>query len=105
MFKVHLPHAQAILQSHSPSQVTLTNFNFSNPTSAGRPGIFDAISEIGYQSPLAFHITSEDQKVAQNNGYQHRLKAMYFVEVVLLTVLFASGLPETCCCAINWCLD
>ena len=29
MFKVHLPHA--ILQSHLPSQVTLTNFNFSNP--------------------------------------------------------------------------
>ena len=25
MFKVHLLHAQAILQSHSPSQVSLTN--------------------------------------------------------------------------------
>ena len=25
MFKAHLPHAQEILQSHSPSQVTLTN--------------------------------------------------------------------------------
>ena len=29
--KVHLPNAQAILQSHSPPQVALTNFNFSNP--------------------------------------------------------------------------
>ena len=35
MFKVHLSHAQAILQSHSPSQVTLTNFNFSNPEVGG----------------------------------------------------------------------
>ena len=25
MFKVHFPHAQAIFQSHSPSQVALTN--------------------------------------------------------------------------------
>ena len=31
MFKVHLPHAQAILQCHLPSEVTLTNFNFPNP--------------------------------------------------------------------------
>ena len=31
MFEVHLPHAQPIVQSHSPSQVNLTHFNFSNP--------------------------------------------------------------------------
>ena len=41
MFKVHLPHAQAILQSHSQPQSALTDYNFSNPrgcggTSAGR---------------------------------------------------------------------
>ena len=36
MFKVHLPHAQAIVQSHSPSQTALTNFNFFN--SGGRGG-------------------------------------------------------------------
>ena len=35
MFKVHLPNAQAILQSHSPSQVALTNFNFSNSGGGG----------------------------------------------------------------------
>ena len=33
--KVHVPYAQAILQSHSPSEVTVTNFNFSNPERGG----------------------------------------------------------------------
>ena len=46
---------QAIVQSHSPSQVALTNFNFSNPggggTPAGRLVNFDSFSEVGYQSP------------------------------------------------------
>ena len=57
MFKVHLPHAQAIVQSHSPSQAALTNFNFSNSEGggvhlpAGRLVSFDSFSEIGYRSP------------------------------------------------------
>ena len=35
MFKVHLPHGQAIVQSHSPSQTPLTNFNFFNSGGGG----------------------------------------------------------------------
>ena len=47
---------QAIVQSHSPSQAALTNFNFSNPGAgvhlpAGRLVNFDSFSEIGYRSP------------------------------------------------------
>ena len=51
MLKVHLPH----------TQVTLTNFNISNPgggrggTSAGRSANFDSISEIGYRSSSILH--------------------------------------------------
>ena len=57
MFKVHLPHAQAILQSHSPLQVALTNQLFQScgrrgeGTSAGRSANFDSFYEIGYRSP------------------------------------------------------
>ena len=44
---------QSIVQSHSPSQDALTNFNFSNHgggggTPAGRLVNFDSFSEIGY---------------------------------------------------------
>ena len=67
MFKVRLPYAQVILQSHSPSQVTLTNQLFQSWgggfTSAGRSANFDSFSEIGYQSPYVFRIISEDQSV------------------------------------------
>ena len=69
MFKVHLPHAQTILQSHSPSQVALTNLTFpigGGGTSAGRSAKFDSISEIGYRSPWVFRVTSEDQKTWPN---------------------------------------
>ena len=64
MFKVHLPHGQAMLQSHSPSQVALTNQLFQSwggSTSAGRSANFDSFSEIGYRSPQVFRIISEDQ--------------------------------------------
>ena len=66
MFQVHLPHAQAILQSHSPSQVALTNqlylsWGVGGGVSAGRSANFDSFSEIGYRSPQVFRIISEDQ--------------------------------------------
>ena len=55
MFKAHLPSAQAILQSHSPSEVALTNQLFQSrevgDTSAGRSANFDSFIEIGYRSP------------------------------------------------------
>ena len=38
MLNVHIPHAQAILQSHSPPQVALTDFNFFNPGEVGGGG-------------------------------------------------------------------
>ena len=50
MFKVHLPHVHAILQSYLLSQVTLTNPG-GGGTSAGRLVNFDSFSEIGYRSP------------------------------------------------------
>ena len=59
---------QAIVQSHSPSQTALTNFQLfqsygggGQGTSAGRLVNFDSFSEIGYRSPQVFRIISEDQ--------------------------------------------
>ena len=66
---------EAIVQSHSPSQAALTNFNFSNAGGrvhlpAGRLGNFDSFSEIGYPNyigrPISVQKSEGNRKKVAN---------------------------------------